>query len=57
MYIGSTNLYLDLMKSNNKVPANWIASEKYENCEGFNQDMAERHSRLKFFHKKNKNAY
>lgn len=52
MYIGSTNLYLDLMKSNNKVPANWIASEKYENCEGFNQEMAERHSRLKFFHKK-----
>ena len=52
MYIGSTYLYLDSMKYNNKVPASWIALEKYENCENFYQQMAERNNRLKVFHKK-----
>ncbi|WMJ89108.1 hypothetical protein [Anaerocolumna sp. MB42-C2] len=52
MYIGSTNLYLDIVKANTKVPASWMTSEKYENCEGFSQIMAGRHNRLRLFQKK-----
>ncbi|QHQ61539.1 hypothetical protein Ana3638_12760 [Anaerocolumna sedimenticola] len=52
MYIGSTNLFLDIVKSSTKVPASWITSEKYENCEGFYQYMAGKHNRLKLFQRK-----
>jgi hypothetical protein len=52
MYIGSTNLYLDIMKSNTKVPASWMTSEKYENCEDFYKYMVVKHNSLKFLHRK-----
>lgn len=57
MYIGSTNLYLDLMKYNTKEPASWITSERYENCENFYQHMVVKHNRLRFFHKKNQTTF
>ncbi len=52
MYISSTNLYLDFMKYNTAVPASWIASEKYENCENFYQYMVVKNKKIKLFHKK-----
>jgi hypothetical protein len=36
MYIGSTNLFLNLPEYNKKVSSNWIASEKYYNCDNLN---------------------
>lgn len=56
MNIGS-NLYLDLMKYNTKAPASWITSEKYENCEDFYRSMVVKHSKLRLFHKRNKNTF
>jgi hypothetical protein len=52
MYIGSTNLYLDLIKYNTKAPVSWVTSENYENCENFYQYMVARRSRPKFFQRK-----
>lgn len=52
MYINSTNLFLDIIKYNTKVPASWITSEKYENCENFYQNITTKPNRMKFFHKK-----
>lgn len=52
MYIGSTNLYLDLMEYNTKAPASWIASEKYDNCENFYQHIVSKQNKHRLFHKK-----
>ncbi|WOO38132.1 MULTISPECIES: hypothetical protein [Clostridia] len=52
MYIGSTNLYLDLIDYNTKAPASWITSERYENCENFYQHLVVKQGRPKLFHKK-----
>lgn len=54
MYIGSTNIYVDLTKYNTNVVPSWITLEKYENCENFYQHMVEKHNTLKLFHRKNK---
>ncbi|MDF2587188.1 MAG: hypothetical protein K0S41_1029 [Anaerocolumna sp.] len=54
MYIGNTSLYLDFIKSNNKVPESWIALEKYENCENFYQSIVEKHNKPKLFHRRKK---
>lgn len=51
MYIGSTNLYLDIMKYNTKVPS-WITSENYENCEDFYKQLTVRNNKTKLFHRK-----
>ncbi|ROR23988.1 hypothetical protein EDD66_112119 [Mobilisporobacter senegalensis] len=52
MYIGSTSLYLDFIKYNTKVPASWITSEKYENCEDFYHSLVAKNKRKLFFRKK-----
>lgn len=52
MYIGSTNLYLDLMKFNTKEPASWIRSERYENCENFYTHVVAKHNKFRLFRKK-----
>lgn len=53
MYIGSTNIYLNVPAYDTKAPASWITSEKYDNCENFYQHMAVKQSKRNFFHKKN----
>lgn len=55
MYIGSTNLYLDLIEYNTKAPASWIASERYDNCENFYQHMVVKQNKRRLFHKKGDN--
>jgi hypothetical protein len=52
MYIGSTNLYLDIIKYNTNVQPSWFTTEKYENCENFYQNVVVSHSPQKLFHKK-----
>jgi hypothetical protein len=39
MYIGSINLSLNLPEYNTKDSLNWIASEKYYNCDNFYYHM------------------
>jgi hypothetical protein len=53
MYIGSTNLPLDLPGYNN-ISTNWITSEKYYNCDNFyyHMNMIQKKKRkLKLKHK------
>ncbi|MGN6712440.1 hypothetical protein SAMN02745136_00728 [Anaerocolumna jejuensis DSM 15929] len=53
MYIGSTNLYLNLPEYDTKAPASWITSEKYDNCENFYQHLVVKQTKHRLFHKKN----
>ncbi|MFU0828777.1 MAG: PINc domain-containing protein [Lachnoclostridium sp.] len=56
MYIGSTNLYLDLVRYNRQNSPSWMAHEKYENCEDFYELISAKNNKSKRFYKKNKNA-
>lgn len=38
MYIGSTNIYLNLPEYNTNVSPNWMTSEKYYNCDFYYQE-------------------
>lgn len=49
MYIGSTNLSLDLPEYRTSVSSNWIASEKYYNCESFYYHMSQSQKKRKLF--------
>ncbi len=53
MYIGSTNLYLNLSEYDTKAPASWITSEKYDNCENFYQHLVVKQNKHRLFHKRN----
>lgn len=57
MYVGSTNLYLDLMKFNTKEPASWITNERYENCENFYNHMVVKHNKFRLFRKNNQSSF
>jgi hypothetical protein len=50
MYIGSTNLFLNLPEYTTKDTPNWITSEKYYNCDFYYQ-MNTNQKKRKLFHK------
>jgi hypothetical protein len=51
MYINSTNLALNLPEYNTKGSFEWIASEKYYNCDNFYYHMNMGHRRRNLFGK------
>ncbi len=52
MYIGSTNLALDLPEYKTSVSPNWITSEKYYNCEYFYYHMNHTQKKRSLFNRK-----
>jgi len=53
MYIGSTNLYLELdsPEYNSNIPSSLITSEKYYNCENFFSQTHSNQKKRKLFQK------
>ncbi len=49
MYIGSTNLFLNLPEYHINDSNNWAASEKYYNCDNFYYHMNTDRKRKKLF--------